>query len=94
MNKTPDPNEMNICGVLVHSRQDRLKEVCKTLDTLPGVEIHGEAQNGRLVVTIEDTSDTWAGDTLAKIYTIDGVLAASLVYHQCDAAEPAQEVYS
>jgi len=35
-------------------------------------------------VTIEDTEDAPASSSLADVYKVDGVLGASLVYHQWD----------
>ncbi len=73
---------MNICGVLVHAFPDRVAEVASGLAALPGVELHGEAEGGRLIVTVEDTGETAAVDGLAAIHKLPGVVAAALVYHQ------------
>lgn len=72
--------EENVCGVLVHVVPERSAEIASELAKLPGVEIHASAENGRLIVTIEDAAGEWAGATLTRIPTIDGVIAASLVY--------------
>ena len=37
-----------------------------------------------MVVTIEDTPDKYASETLTDLRSVDGVLSASLVYHHCD----------
>ena len=72
---------MNICGVLVHAVPDRVDEVAAALARLPGVELHGRADAGRLIVTVEDTADGAASDALARIHALPGVVAAALVYH-------------
>lgn len=76
---------MNICGVLVHVVPDRMARVAEALAALPGLEIHATPDTGRLIVTVEDTADTLALDTLTAIHRTSGVVAAALVYHHLDA---------
>jgi nitrate reductase NapD len=88
---------MNICGVLVHTRPESAAEVAAALRRLPGVELHGHAGGGRLIVTLEDTAASTAVDGLAAIHTLRGVVAAALVYHHFepgpgDAGPPVREV--
>jgi len=47
---------------------------------LPGVELHA-SEGGNLVVTVEDTPETMAVDTLAAMGRVAGVLNTSLIYH-------------
>lgn len=77
---------MNICGVLVHVRRGDSDAVARALAGVPGLEIHGCSAGGRLIVTVEDTADSSAADTLAAIHRTDGVIAAALVYHHCEPA--------
>lgn len=72
---------MNICGVLVHTLPARTAEVAAALQRIPGGELHGSAEDGRLIVTVEDTASTAAVDGLAAIHALPGVVAAALVYH-------------
>ena len=72
---------MNISGVLVHANPAKLVAVRQSLVGLDGVEIHGESDDGRLIVTIEDVGDTQAADTMLAVHRLDGVLSATLVYH-------------
>ena len=78
---------MNICGVLVHAMPDRVADVATALARLPGVELHGEAEAGRLIVTVEDSSAGAASDGLAQIHALPGVVAAALVYHHFEPDE-------
>lgn len=78
---------MNICGVLVHAVPHRIADVSAAVARLPGAEVHGEADNGRLIVTLEDTSGCAAVDGLAAIHALPGVVAAALVYHYCEGEE-------
>lgn len=74
-------SEFNVCGLLVHSRHDQAGAVRARLQELPGVEIHGGGEDGKLVVTVEDCGEHLAADTLTAINTVEGVLNASLIYH-------------
>lgn len=72
---------MNICGVLVHAHPDRCDEVRAAISGIDGAELHQTEPDGRIVVTVEDTDDTSAGDAVLALHRIPGVLSAALVYH-------------
>lgn len=72
---------MNMCGVLVHAIPNRTSVVVEALRALDGVEVHQTADGGRIVVTVEDTDLRPAIDTLREINRLDGIVAASLIYH-------------
>lgn len=76
---------MNICGVLVHVLPDHKARVAGELSELPGLEVHETLDAGRLIVTVEDTGQSLALDTLSAIHRTSGVVAAALVYHHIDA---------
>ncbi|MDP6688861.1 MAG: chaperone NapD [Alphaproteobacteria bacterium] len=93
--KPEAPAEFNICGVFVETTPNRLQAVARTLAETPGIDIHQTADDGRLVVTIEDTPDKFASETLTSLRSVDGVLSASLVYHHCDSeAKMLEEITS
>ena len=73
---------MNIGGVLVHARPERVDGVWKQLDGLDGVEVHGANENGRMVVTVEKETTGELSDLLLGMQDIPGVLSASVVFHQ------------
>jgi nitrate reductase NapD len=77
----------HLCGVLVQFRPERLEQVRAGLTALPGVEIHHATDDGRLVVTVEDSDQATAGDTLHRFHDVAGVVSASLVYHYHDSGE-------
>jgi len=72
---------MNICSCVVHTRPERSSEVRARLMEIPGVEIHGGESAGKLVVTVEDTAETQAADTLGAIGGVEGVINTVLIYH-------------
>ena len=83
--------EHNICGVLVHTRPGNVADVQVRLAALPGVEVHAATEEGRVVVTVEDTPDRLALDTINDIFQTEGVINASLVYQYTDDEDLQQE---
>lgn len=81
----------NISGVLVHVRLTKLDRVREELVSMPGVEIHGQSEDGRLVVTVEDSEARRSADTVTGFANIDGVLSAALVYQHTATNEPLEE---
>ncbi|MCK9283466.1 MAG: chaperone NapD [Rhodocyclaceae bacterium] len=57
------------------------------LRALPGVECHAMSTDGKLVVTVEDTTGAAVSDTLIAIHRIPEVLAATLAYEHNDALD-------
>jgi len=54
------------------------------LAAMPGVEIHADGGDGRLILTIEDGAGCAPPDIFLRLNQLDGVLSASLVYQYCD----------
>jgi len=72
---------MNICSLVVHARPERLGGVQTDLQAMPGVEIHGQSEDGKLVVTVEDEGESLASESVLAIQNISGVINAVLIYH-------------
>lgn len=73
---------MNISGVLVKAYPEHLPSIEKVLITMEGVEVHGNNQDGRIVITVEDDTANNITDTLVQIQDVPGVLSAAMIYHQ------------
>lgn len=73
---------MNISGVIVRARPEKLAAVRARLADIAGVEIHAATDDGRLIVTVEEESDRDLADTVLSLHDVPGVLSASMVYHQ------------
>lgn len=84
--ETPDEH---IASILVQARPERLPAVEAALTRLPGVESHGSNGAGKLILTVETRSDAELMERITRIETAEGVVAASLVYHQVE--EPGDE---
>jgi nitrate reductase NapD len=72
---------MSICSCVVHTRPERGEEVSASLNEIAGVEVHGGQSVGKLVVTVEDTAESKAADTLGAIGAVEGVINTVLIYH-------------
>ena len=61
---------------------------------LPGAEVHASDGVGKLVVTLETVSGAEISERIDAIRALEGVFAASLVYHQVEdaGAEEAESV--
>lgn len=78
---------MNICGVLIHAHPGKGAEVAAAIERLDGAELHQRVPHGRMVVTVEDTEEHSAGDTVLALHRLPGVLSAALVYHYFEPEE-------
>ncbi len=79
---------MNIAGVLVHAYPGEQDTVRAALETMEGVEVHHETDDGRFVVTVEDSGDTLADDTILALNRVPGVVSAALAYHNFEPGAP------
>ena len=75
---------MNISSIVVHTCQQNAAVLQGELASLSGVDVHGVNEDGRIVITIEDTPDNSPADTLMIVQNMRGVLSASLIYNYCD----------
>lgn len=73
---------MNISSVIVIPHPERIDAVRGGLQELSGVEVHAVSPEGKMIVTIEGDSDGMTARTYEMISQLDGVMSASMVYHQ------------
>jgi len=72
---------MNILSCIVQTRPGAGAEVAPLLAALPGVEVHAGTDVDKLVVTIEDTAECLAADTVGGLNQVPGVIHSVLIYH-------------
>ena len=77
-------SDANICGLLVHVRPGEEQRMTTRLADMPGTEVHATTDDGRLVITVEDTEAARCFESITGVANLEGVLATSLVYHHCD----------
>ena len=85
---------MNICSVVVHARPENMAVVQANLEGLPGVEVHGGSQEGKLIVTVEDTGNSSMSETVSRFNDVDGVINAVMIYHYGGDEDMDEEVIS
>ncbi|MCK6391245.1 MAG: chaperone NapD [Azonexus sp.] len=82
---------MNISSVIVIPHPDRVNGVAEALAALDGVEVAVVSPEGKIIVTIETDGDRETIQSYEVISQLDGVMSASMVYHQKE-NEPEVEI--
>jgi nitrate reductase NapD len=75
---------MNISGIVVHALPESTQALREQMAALAGVEVHATQDDGRIVITIEDTPDAVPSDTIMQVQLLPGVLSAAMIYNYCD----------
>ena len=84
---------LNICGCLVHIMPDKARDVLQAIAGMDGCETHAQ-EDGRLVVTVEDTEDKSASDLIMDLHQIPGILTVTLSYHHFEPLGPQEAAAS
>ncbi|WED24810.1 chaperone NapD [Vibrio sp. JC009] len=74
----------HVSSLAVHAAADQLEAVKAAIEAMPGTEVPGTSEAGKLVVVIEGDSRNFLADQFNEIKQLPGVLAATLVFHQMD----------
>jgi nitrate reductase NapD len=82
---------MNISSAIVIPGTDRVQAVVAGLKAIEGVEVAAVSPEGKIIVTIETEGDRETIQTYEIISVLDGVMSASMVYHQQE-NEPEVEI--
>jgi nitrate reductase NapD len=73
--------EHHISSLVVHGLPDRIPSIVEGLASIEGAEIHGGVSSGKLIVTLETSTEYEIVERTNAIQLLDGVLAATLVFH-------------
>jgi periplasmic nitrate reductase NapD len=76
-------NEAHVSSLVLHVRPENLTDVRAALDSMPGVEVPAEA-GGKLIVTLETSSEGQIVARMNGISALPGVLSAALVFHHVE----------
>lgn len=79
-------DEVHVAGLVVHAYPDAVARVERAVRAIPGAEVHAASRDGKLVVTLEAAGSDAVADAMVRIQTLDGVLAAALVYQHSESA--------
>ena len=83
---------MNISSIVIHSHPHESPALQGKLANLPGVDVHAAMDDGRIIITIEDTPAGAPTKTLMDVQNMQGVLSAAMVYNYSDEqSSPTQE---
>jgi len=82
---------MNISSVIVIPHPDHIEAVRLHLQEIDGVELHAVSPEGKMIVTVETDDDRSTTGTYECISQLDGVMSASMVYHQYE-SDPEMEI--
>lgn len=73
----------HIASLVVQVWPAKVSALRSHLGKVPGIDIHG-AKDGKLIVTVDALGDGQLMDLIGAVEAADGVVAASLVYHQLE----------
>lgn len=82
---------MSISGLVIHATPGSAESVRDRLSEVPGVEVHASAEDGRIVITVDQEHDGAAADTISGLRDISNVLSVSLVYSHFDGNSAGKE---
>ncbi|MBL6952308.1 MAG: chaperone NapD [Alphaproteobacteria bacterium] len=74
----------HIASLMVQARPQHMAQLTPVLAAIPGVEVHGSNDQGRMIVTVEADNDGHFMDIMGRIEGTENVVMASLVYHQIE----------
>ena len=75
---------VHISSLLLRADPRKMKQVLAEIATVDLAEVPVSDPNGKIIVIIETTNQGDIVDALTRLQLIDGVVSASLVYHQTD----------
>ncbi len=82
---------MSICSLVLHATPGKTDAVSAALAAIGGVEVHVSAEDGRIVVTVDEPDDGAAADIISGLRDIPDVLSVSLVYSHFDGDSAGKE---
>ncbi|CED72089.1 NapD protein [Aliivibrio wodanis] len=77
-------NEVHISSLVVHVKPEFLEQTKEKILALPNTEIHGESEEGKLIVVLETENQGYITDSIDKINDFEGILNVALVFHQIE----------
>lgn len=76
---------MNIASLVLRAHQDQLVALQEAIRAIPGTEVHAVSnEDGRMIVTVEDTPTHACADALTRIQQLDHVMSFTLAYEHSE----------
>lgn len=76
--------EVHISSMVVLCKPDAIENAVKKIGANPLAEVHAVDESGKIIVVLETPSEQNILDGIQELEQIDGVISATLVYHQID----------
>ena len=81
--------EIHISSLVVQARPVHMAAIGAAIEELDGAEIHGDGEQGKLVVTLETLNEGEMLTHIEAINRLDGVLSVALIFHHVeDSTDP------
>ena len=77
-----EENEYHVASFVGHAMADQLDAVQQTIKSTEGAEIHAVSEHGKIVFTIEDSSQSGIGRKIDSLKYHTGLLNLAPIYHQ------------
>lgn len=81
---------LNISSIIVHPGPGQAEAVQARLAARAGVEVHAIGEDGRMIITVETDSDGAMIEAFDAVNKTEGVLSASMVFHQTESNPDAE----
>ncbi len=78
------PKPVHISSLVVYVERSKLESVIRQTKLFPQIEIQGQDPDGKFIVLLETEEEQSILTAIDYIQDLDGVLTATLVYHQID----------
>jgi nitrate reductase NapD len=82
--------ELHISSLVVQVQPAVVDAVRRAIGALQGAEVHAASPFGKLVVTLETASEAGILQRITDINALEGVLTATLVFHQVESVTPTE----
>ena len=73
--------ELHISSIVVHVRPEAAAAAARSIESMPGAEIHQRLAGGKLIVTLETAGTGEIMQHIERINDLPGVVSTALVYH-------------
>lgn len=82
----PRPDRIHVSSAVVFARPECARDAVDAINRFPDAEVF-HCEGGKIVVVLEGPNSKAAGDRLAEISLMEGVISANLVYEQVESLE-------
>jgi len=79
-----DSDQIHISSLVVHCMPASFDQALSQVKNLDNVEVHAPDPKGKFVALLETGHESDILSTISRIEAIDGVLNATMVYHEID----------